>query len=69
MPEFYREQVDIREPESDTGERKIPKRLAGTDKAVIFENLEHTLSAEHMEKIWEMIYKRWCYYESLCNMG
>lgn len=51
MPEFYREQVDIREPESDTGERKIfPKRLAGTDKAVIFENLEHTLSAEHMEK-------------------
>ena len=50
-------------------EKIFPKRLAGTDKAVIFENLEHTLSAEHIEKIWEMIYKRWCYYESLCNMG
>jgi len=32
-------------------EKIFPKRLAGTDKAVIFENLEHTLSAEHMEKI------------------
>ena len=31
-------------------EKIFPKRLAGTDKAVIFENLEHTLSAEHMEK-------------------
>ena len=29
MPEFYREQVDIREPESDTGERKNFSKASG----------------------------------------
>ena len=29
MPEFYREQGDIREPESDTGERKNFSKASG----------------------------------------
>ena len=36
-------------------------------KETLFKDLNQALSAEHMEKIWNMLYKRWCYYESICN--
>lgn len=32
---------------------------------IIFKDLESALSLQHRDKLWEMIYKRWCYYESL----
>ena len=34
---------------------------------VLLDGLEDILSREHLEKIWMMIFKRWHYYESLCN--
>ncbi len=36
-------------------------------KRILFRDLEEALSAEHRDKLWEMIYRRWCYYEDLCN--
>ncbi|MBQ7833414.1 MAG: hypothetical protein IJ336_07560 [Lachnospiraceae bacterium] len=42
--------------------------LQESDKEILFCDLEDALSSEHREKLWEMIYRRWCYYESLCNM-
>ena len=47
----------------------FPNHLTTNDRAIILEDLEHILSPIHLDKIWEMIYKRWCYYESLCHMG
>ncbi len=36
-------------------------------KAILFGGLKGVISQNHMDKIWDMIYSRWCYYESLCN--
>lgn len=47
----------------------LKNRLTENDRDIIFKDLQNTLSAEHMDKIWEMIDTRWRYYESLCNMG
>lgn len=44
------------------------RKLTLDDRAVIFKDLQNTLSEKHTEKIWEMIYMRWNYYESLCNL-
>ena len=41
--------------------------IALDTKEVLFKDLNRVLSVEHMEKIWNMLYKRWCYYESICN--
>ena len=53
----------------DFKESVFPNHLTTNDRAIILEDLEHILSPIHLDKIWEMIYKRWCYYESLCHMG
>lgn len=42
-------------------------KLAESDKEIIFKDIEKALSVKHIEKIWEMIWKRWQYYETLCN--
>lgn len=42
--------------------------LKQQDKEVLFQNLEQTLSAKHLGKIWDMIWARWCHYEDLCNI-
>jgi hypothetical protein len=42
-------------------------RLTPEHRAMLFEDLEDAISTEHMDKIWEMIYERWCIYENLCN--
>ena len=34
----------------------------------LIKDLDDVISVAHMEKIWEMLYSRWCYYESLCNL-
>jgi hypothetical protein len=36
-------------------------RLTENDRDIIFKDLQNTLSAEHMDKIWEMIDTRWRY--------
>lgn len=48
---------------------KLPKlnRLKKTDKAIVMEGFEDIISDVLQEKIWDMIYSRWCYYEDFCN--
>lgn len=41
------------------------KKLVMKDKEYIFDGLEGVLSQKHLEKIWEMIWKRWKYYEDM----
>lgn len=47
---------------------KIPKlnRLQETDRQIIFRDLETVISPVLLEKTWEMIWRRWCYFESFC---
>ncbi len=42
-------------------------KLTKESKDVLFKDLEDAISKEHVEKIWEMIWARWCYYENICN--
>ncbi len=42
-------------------------RLSENAEKILFEDLEGVLSREHMDKIWKMIWDRWCHYEDLCN--
>ncbi len=44
------------------------KKLTEDNKKYILEGLENILSEAHIEKIWEMIWKRWLYYESMFNL-
>ena len=37
------------------------------DKKYIFRDLEAVISPMHIEKLWEMIWKRWCYFEKVCH--
>lgn len=41
--------------------------LKATDKNIIFDGLYDVIDETLKEKIWEMIWKRWCYYEDFCN--
>lgn len=38
------------------------------DKGIILADLSSALSEIHLEKIWEMLWARWCEYEKLCNL-
>ena len=40
--------------------------LKETDKEILFKDLEDVLPNAFQEKIWEMIWKRWKYYEDFC---
>lgn len=42
--------------------------LKKEDKGYIFGGLDRILSKKHIDKIWDMIWKRWSYYESLFNL-
>ena len=48
---------------------KIPvlKPLCESDKESVMEGLEGIISETLRDKIWEMIWKRWCAYEDFCN--
>lgn len=50
-------------------ENKFPRfnLLSEKDKDIIFTDLHGILSEYMIEKIWEMIYTRWRYYEDFCN--
>lgn len=43
------------------------KSLNEKDKMYIFKDLETVISQVHIEKLWEMIWERWCYFEKICN--
>lgn len=50
---------------------KLPRlrRLEEDDRSIIFENLDKILSPSFLDKIWEIIMKRWQYYENLRHQG
>ena len=41
--------------------------LCESDRAIIMEGLDGIISGALQDKIWEMIWKRWCAYEDFCN--
>lgn len=43
-------------------------RLSQEDKEVLLRDLEAVLSQTHLEKIWDMLWSRWCEYEKLCDL-
>lgn len=49
------------------GKRPKLHALRESDKSILLEGLEGVLSPTMQEKIWEMIWKRWCMYEDFCN--
>ena len=42
--------------------------LHQTDREFLFEDLHNILSKKHLDKIWNMLWLRWCEYEKLCNL-
>lgn len=45
--------------------RLIP--LKESDKSILLEGMNGIISQKLQDKIWDMIWKRWCYYEVFCN--
>lgn len=43
--------------------------LKESDKAILMEGLNGIISQKLQNKIWDMIWKRWCCYENFCNSG
>ena len=43
--------------------------LAENDRAILLEGLSEALDQHWLDRIWEMIWKRWQAYEDLCNQG
>lgn len=41
--------------------------LKESDKSVLLEGLDGVISQSLQDKIWDMIWKRWCYYEDFCH--
>lgn len=41
------------------------KKLKQSDKESVFRGIDRVLTVGHIEKIWEMIWKRWCYFEEI----
>ena len=48
---------------------KIPKvnSLHESDRGIIMDGLDDIIPQDLQDKIWEMIWKRWCAYEDFCN--
>ena len=42
-------------------------KLKIEDQDYIFNGIDHVLSEVHRNKIWEMIWKRWCFFEQVRN--
>lgn len=43
------------------------KKLKETDRDYIFKDIEKILERNHIDKLWEMIWKRWCHFDEICN--
>lgn len=48
-------------------DRPLLRRLDVRDMDMLFQDLDGILSEEHLKKIWQIIWGRWCYYEDLCH--
>lgn len=46
---------------------RVPGKLRETDREYLFRNLSEALPPAYQDAIWEMIWRRWEYYESLCD--
>ena len=48
---------------------KLPRlnALKQSDREIVMADLDGIISKNLMDKIWDMIYNRWCYYEDFCN--
>ena len=48
---------------------RLPKMnpLKESDREVLLEGLDGVISDKLQDKIWDMIWKRWCYYEDFCH--
>ena len=44
------------------------RKLEESDRIYLFAGLEEVLAQQHIERIWEMIWKRWKQFESLRNL-
>ena len=42
-------------------------QLHESDRQILMEGLDGVLSQTLQDKIWEMIWKRWCVYEDFCH--
>ena len=47
--------------------RNLPGKLQENDRGRIFEGLDEVLSFAYQEAIWQMLWKRWQFYESFCH--
>lgn len=45
--------------------KPVLRPLQERDKKMIIKDLDGALSADHLDKIWNMIWQRWCTYENL----
>lgn len=43
-------------------------KLKQQDKEILLADLEGVLPKKHLNKIWDMLWARWCEYEKLCNL-
>ena len=43
-------------------------KLKIQDRDILFEDLSYVLSEAHLNKIWVMLWTRWCDYEKLCDL-
>lgn len=43
-------------------------KLKEQDKDILFKDLSFALSETYLNKIWDMLWARWCEYEKLCNL-
>ncbi len=48
-------------------QRPILNPLTEDDKQTLLEGLDETLGTRWLERIWEMIWRRWQAYESICD--
>ena len=50
-----------------TGQMPKLNPLKGSDRAILLEGLDGVISDKLQDKIWDMIWKRWCCYEDFCH--
>ena len=43
-------------------------KLTLQDKEILFKDLSFAISQAHQDKIWDMLWARWCEYEKLCDL-
>jgi len=52
----------------DNKKTLFPHMLKTQDKDILLKDLESVLPEIHLNKIWDMLWARWCEYEKLCDL-